>query len=119
MHIPTAALKNITVRGNLLQIYSDVYTPEVLEALDFLAHFNIDVKEIMDARLKRRAERQQQGKGITFLEPSVYIPGTNIKVQDARDGKFEGGEIPTDLQRQWIQVLLQNQTLRLKVVSVT
>ncbi|MBD3161652.1 MAG: malate synthase, partial [Candidatus Eisenbacteria bacterium] len=28
---------------------------------------------------------------------------TRIRVQDARDGRFEGGEIPADLQRQWIQ----------------
>ena len=103
MHTATVALKNIAVGGNLLQMYSDVYTPQVLEALDFLAPFNIDVKEVMDARLKRRAERQQQRQRVTFLEPSAYIPRTKIKVQDARDGKFEGAEIPTDLQRQWIQ----------------
>lgn len=34
---------------------------------------------------------------------SIYIPRTNIHVQDARDGKFEGTIIPADLQRQWIQ----------------
>ncbi len=26
-----------------------------------------------------------------------------LKIQDARDGKFEGAVIPPDLQRQWIQ----------------
>ena len=31
------------------------------------------------------------------------IPRTGIRVQDARDGDFEGGEIPADLRRQWIQ----------------
>jgi len=31
------------------------------------------------------------------------IPRTKIKVQDARDGKFEGAVIPADLQTQWIQ----------------
>ena len=38
-----------------------------------------------------------------FLDPESFIPRTNIKVQDARDGKFEGAVIPADLQRQWIQ----------------
>jgi malate synthase len=103
MRTTTVVTKNITIRGNLIDMYSDVYTPEVLEALNSLAHFNKDVKELMDGRLKRRAERQQQKKRITFLEPSAYIPRTKIKVQDARDGKFEGADIPMDLQRQWIQ----------------
>jgi malate synthase len=31
------------------------------------------------------------------------IAGTNIKVADARNGKFDGSIIPPDLQRQWIQ----------------
>jgi len=103
MQRETLASKNMTIRGNLLEVYSDIYTPEVLDALDSLAPFNTDVKEIMAFRLKTRAERQQQKKRITFLEPSAYIPRTRIKVQDARDGKFQGAEIPEDLQRQWIQ----------------
>ena len=40
---------------------------------------------------------------MTFLDPESFIPRTKIKVQDARDGKFEGAVIPADLQRQWIQ----------------
>jgi Malate synthase len=31
------------------------------------------------------------------------IPRTGIRVQDARDGNFDGSEIPADLMRQWIQ----------------
>ena len=31
------------------------------------------------------------------------VPGTNLTVEDARAGNFEGSEIPDDLQRQWIQ----------------
>ena len=103
MDLTAVASKNITVRANLLDIYSDIYTPEVLEALDFLTHFNEEVKDMMALRLNRRAERQQQKKRITFLDPSANIPRTTMKVQDARAGKFEGAEIPADLQRQWIQ----------------
>jgi malate synthase len=93
----------IIIRDNLKEQYSDVYTPEVLTALSSLAHFNKDIKEVMAARMKRRAERQQQKKRITFPDPESYIPRTRIKVQDARDGNFEGAIIPHDLQRQWIQ----------------
>src|SRR4029079_5589737 len=81
----------------------DAYTPEVLTALSSLAHFNKDIKEAMAARIKRRANRQQQKKRINFLDFESFIPRTKIKVQGARDGKFEGAIIPADLQRQWIQ----------------
>ena len=94
---------NFKINDNLQAAYSDVYTPEVLSALSSLAHFNKDIKEAMAARIKRRADRQQQKKKISFLDPESFIPRTQIKVQDAREGKFEGSVIPADLQRQWIQ----------------
>ena len=94
---------NITINGNYQQTYSDVYTPEVMEALSALSHFNKDIKEAMALRIKRREERQQQNKRITFPDPETFIPRTSIKVKDAREGKFEGAIIPKDLQRQWIQ----------------
>ena len=94
---------NFKINGNLNETYSDVYTAEVLSALASVAHFNKDIKEAMSDRIKRRGERQQQKKRIMFLDPESFIPRANIKVQDARDGKFEGAIIPADLQRQWIQ----------------
>ncbi len=98
-----AISSKLTIRENLTDLYSDVYTPEVLEALNAMEHLNSDIKEVMNSRMKRRAERFQQKKKIRFLDPEMQIPGTNIRVQDARDGKFEGSVIPHDLQRQWIQ----------------
>ena len=94
---------NFTINGDIQQQYSDVYTDEVLGALSSLAHFNKEIKEAMSARMKRRADRQKQKQKITFLNADSFIPRTQIKVQDARDGKFEGAVIPADLQRQWIQ----------------
>ncbi|HZY79472.1 MAG TPA: malate synthase [Cyclobacteriaceae bacterium] len=94
---------DITIRGNLKEDYKDVYTPEVLAALSSLAHFNADIKAAMSARIKKRNERQQLKQRIGFLDPETTIPRTNIKVKDARQGKFEGSAIPRDLQRQWIQ----------------
>src|SRR4029079_4738465 len=37
------------------------------------------------------------------LDPPTVIPRTQITVQDAREGRFTGSEIPGDLRRQWIQ----------------
>ncbi len=93
----------IKIRSNLKETYADVYTPEVISSLSSLAHFNNDIKAVMAARLKRRAERQDQKQRITFLDPDSIIPRTTIKVKDARNGNFEGAVIPSDLQRQWIQ----------------
>lgn len=93
----------ISIRDNLNETYSDVYTHEAIDALSALAPFNKRIKEVMDARMKRRAARQASKTRISFLDPESLIPGTSIKVQDARDGKFEGAPVPSDLQRQWIQ----------------
>lgn len=100
---PKSMVNNLKIHDNLNETYSDVYTPEALTALSSLAHFNSEIKEAMVSRIQRRADRQQQKKRISFLDPESYIPRTQIKVQDARDGKFEGAVIPADLQRQWIQ----------------
>ena len=94
---------SITISGNYQETYTDVYTPEALEALCALAPFNKDIKEAMHARINRREERQQQNKRISFPDPEDLIPRTTIKVKDAREGKFEGAIIPEDLKRQWIQ----------------
>jgi malate synthase len=96
-------MATIEIRDNLQETYSDVFTPEALSALAALAHFNSIIKEVMAARIDKRSERSANKTRIEFLDPDSYIPRTNIKVQDARDGKFEGSVIPADLQRQWIQ----------------
>ncbi|MEJ7693902.1 hypothetical protein, partial [Daejeonella sp.] len=94
---------SIIIRDNLREEYTDVYTAEALSALSAMAHFNKDVKELMSKRIQRRSERQKNNTRISFYDSESLIPRTNIKVQDARDGKFEGSVIPADLQRQWIQ----------------
>ena len=66
--------------------------------------FDADRKAIMAARIERRAARaRRQAADRLSRSGSRYIPRTQIKVQDARDGDFVGSEIPADLQRQWIQ----------------
>ena len=92
----------LVIRDNLQEVYPDVYTAEALSALSALSHSNKRIKAVMTTRMKRRADRQHRTR-INFLNPDSTIPGTNINVQDARDGKFEGAVIPADLQHQWIQ----------------
>ena len=95
--------RKLEIRDNLESLYPDVYTPEVMTALAYMARFNEEQKAVMAKRVKKRAERARNKGKITFLDPHDYIPRTSIRVQDARDGKFIGSEIPPDLQRQWIQ----------------
>ncbi len=101
--ITAAGSDALEIRTGLESAYGDVYTPEVMGALAFLAPFNEDQKQVMAGRIRRRAERARNHQRISFLDPNSYIPRTRIKVQDARDGKFIGSEIPADLKRQWIQ----------------
>jgi len=91
------------IRGNLESSYPDVFTPEALAALAALAPLDADRKALMKARIERRLARARNRQRITFLDPQSVIPRTQIKVQDARDGRFVGSEIPKDLTRQWIQ----------------
>ena len=74
-----------------------------MTALASLARFNKDQKTVMVKRIKKRAERARNRHKIRFLDENGDVPRTNIKVQEARDGKFIGSDIPADLQRQWIQ----------------
>jgi malate synthase len=94
---------SIQIRDNLKELYSDVYTPEVIAALELMSQFNGEIKQVMDARIKKRDDRQKNKTRIGFLDANSVIPRTNIKVKDARSGKFEGSVIPRDLKRQWIQ----------------
>ncbi len=97
------AARTLEIRGNLENAYADVFTPEAVAALEALAGLDADRKAVMAARIERRAARARNKQQIAFLDPQATIARTKIKVQDARDGVFIGGEIPKDLQRQWIQ----------------
>jgi malate synthase len=93
----------LQVRGDLELSYPDVYTPEATAALAALAPLDEVRRALMASRIQRRAARARERRRITFLDPGTTIPGAEISVQDARDGKFIGSEIPADLRRQWIQ----------------
>lgn len=90
-------------RAGILAEHPDVYTPEVLCALEALAPLNARRRDLMALRTARRKRRAERRERITFLDPATVIPGTQITVADARAGNFDGAVIPPDLQRQWIQ----------------
>jgi malate synthase len=96
-------MPQLEFRTNVRSAYQDVLTQEAVAALAALARFDGDRKAVMDARIARRAARARHRQRIAFLDPVTTIPRTRINVQDARDGRFVGSEIPADLQRQWIQ----------------
>ena len=95
--------RTVEIRTGLRDAYADVYTLEALAAIEALAPLDDNRKKVMASRIERRSSRYRDNRRITFLDPEATIPGTDIRVQDARDGNFVGGEIPHDLECQWIQ----------------
>lgn len=93
----------LLAQGELIERYSDILSQPVLQTLAHLASLNDARLSLMEKRNARRKHRFSNHRKITFLDPETTIEGTNIKVADARAGKFSGPTIPPDLQRQWIQ----------------
>jgi malate synthase len=96
-------MTTLELQNGILTDYADVLTPEALLALEALAPLNQLRRDRMAARTALRKHRHENGVRIDFLDPDQLIPGTKIKVSDARSGNFDGAVIPPDLQRQWIQ----------------
>jgi malate synthase len=94
---------NLEIPKQLIDSYADVWTPAAANAVEALAPLESRRRDVMARRIARRNERSRARRRIDFLDPESTIPGTNIRVRDAREGNFEGAEIPHDLQRQWIQ----------------
>ena len=95
--------RRLAYRNSALQTYPEVYSPAALDALEVLAPLNGDRRQLMARRIARRLTRKRGRQRIAFLPSQALISRTGIRVQDARDGNFEGSDIPGDLKRQWIQ----------------
>jgi malate synthase len=93
----------LRLRDGLLDNYRDVLTPGALETISVLAPLDARRRALMRSRIERRARRQREHERIDFLPADSTIGGTTITATDARAGRFDGGPIPDDLQRQWIQ----------------
>ncbi|PIE22112.1 MAG: malate synthase [Planctomycetota bacterium] len=97
------SLSRVLFRDELPASYPELLSTRALTVVNALEPFQERRLELMQQRLRRRAERMASGERIDFLDPESTIPGTKLLVGDARAGRFEGSEIPKDLQRQWIQ----------------
>ncbi len=93
----------LQVRSGVVESYPDVLTPAALETIAALAPFDEERRGLMRSRIARRLRRQRDREPITFLPADATIGRTSLRVSDARAGRFEGSEIPADLERQWIQ----------------
>jgi malate synthase len=93
----------LRIQDDTRSAYSDVLTATAIDTLEALQPIDARRQEVMAARLARRAARAGERRRIAFLDPASTISGTTIRVADARAGRFEGGAIPHDLERQWIQ----------------
>ncbi|MGD9906517.1 MAG: malate synthase [Vicinamibacterales bacterium] len=93
----------LQIRAGVPAAYHDVLTPAALAAIEFLAPLDRRRGELMRARTARRAARAAARTPVGFLAADGIIPGTGLTVADARAGRFDGGDIPQDLDRQWIQ----------------
>jgi len=49
--------EKLVIRGQLRELYNDVYTPEVITALGLMSDFNLEVKQTMHDRIQRRKQR--------------------------------------------------------------
>jgi malate synthase len=93
----------LEVRAGLERAYPDVYTPQAMAALAALAPLDEARRALMQQRIERRRVRARERQRLAFLDPAATIGGTDLTVQQAREGRFAGSEIPADLQRQWVQ----------------
>lgn len=98
-----ASRRRIVLRPGVAEAYPDILTPRALSVIEALAPFNAERRRLMRERIQRRAARIRDRRRIDFLPPDAVVPGTGLTVAQIRAGQFEGGEIPADLQRQWIQ----------------
>ncbi len=96
-------VRSIELQSGILESHADVLTPAVRAAMDVLATLEPERRRLMDARTERRQVRYSSRRRIEFLDPEGRVPGTDLSVRDAREGRFVGSEIPPDLARQWIQ----------------
>jgi malate synthase len=93
----------LRIRRGVAGSHPDVLTPSALETIAALAPFDEARRGLMASRIARRLRRQRDREPISFLPPDATIGGTSLRVGDARAGRFDGSEIPADLERQWIQ----------------
>ena len=74
---------SLAFRPGLLTAYPDLLTPGAIDALETLAPFDRERRELMARRLARRAERARERRPLAFLDAGGTIARTSISVADA------------------------------------
>lgn len=96
-------MSQLYINPDRLLAFPDIYTDEVLGALEAMAPFNEKQKALMEERNQRRAKRIANKELPKFLSDDDRIGSEQLLVSDIRSGNFECSTIPDDLQKQWIQ----------------
>ncbi|MEP1789747.1 malate synthase [Reichenbachiella sp.] len=96
-------MSQLYINLDRLLAFPDIYTDEVLGALEAMAPFNEKQKALMEERNQRRAKRIANKELPKFLSDDDRIGSEQLLVSDIRSGNFECSTIPDDLQKQWIQ----------------
>ncbi|MEO9964259.1 MAG: malate synthase [Reichenbachiella sp.] len=99
----TQTMSLLHITPERLLTYPDIYTDEVLRALEIMAPLNEKQKALMEKRNQRRAHRISNQEIPNFLTPNDRVGTDELLVADIRAGKFESSIIPDDLKRQWVQ----------------
>jgi malate synthase len=99
--MPSPHTRSLEIRASLDAEYADVLTSAAIATIEALAGLETDRRELMQARIARRS--MDPRVRLSFRDPADTIGRTGISVAEAREGRFEGSEIPHDLRRQWIQ----------------
>lgn len=96
-------MSQLYIHPERLLAFPDIYTDEVLKALEALAPLNEQQKALMEERNQRRAKRITNREIPNFLSENDRIGPEQLLVSTIRSGNFECSVIPDDLKRQWIQ----------------
>jgi len=95
--------RKLQFRADVRAKYDDVLTDEAIRVLESVERFDSERVRLMTERIERRRQRIASRQRIDFLDPDETIGSGGLTVRQAREGDFEGSEIPSDLRRQWIQ----------------
>ena len=88
------AIPNLELRGESSRTFDSVLTPDALEFVaELQGEFGARRRELLDRRVKRRAELAQ-GASLGFLNETA----------DVRAGDWQVAPVPEDLQQRWVEI---------------
>ena len=86
--------RRLDYRNSVIKAYPEVYTPAALEALEVLAPFNRDRRELMARRIARRLARADRPAAHRFSRPRGADPAHRHPGSGRPGRQLRRGEIP-------------------------